>query len=241
MKLPLKETIMTGVCVTILLGLGTWQVQRLQWKTGIIDRLNTAYQEAGKSAALSGDQLSALALQHDPLTYGHIEGRLIRNKAILLGPKTEDGRMGYDLLVPLDMKDHTLIVNTGWVSDLWKDNIEERLAALPVDEINLRGVIHKPDWTSFTSKNSPANDLWFRADINEIAAAKDLKSPYPFILYADSISPQLYDVKLHEERWLPRNQHLQYAIFWYSMAAVMLAIYGFYVAGLRKKKAPESA
>lgn len=237
MKLPIKETITTVCCVAILAGLGTWQVKRLEWKNSIIDRLNLAYDSADKSKPLDNSFLTDLALQETPLTYGRVEGRFLRDKAILLGPRSDDGRMGYDLLVPIAVKgDHILIVNTGWVSDMWKDSFEERLATLPIEDVSIRGVIHKPDWSSFTSQNSPKNDLWFRADVKEIAREKDLKSPYPFIIYADNISPQLYDVKMHEERWLPYNHHLQYAIFWYSMAVVMLGVYGFYTFGKRIKK-----
>lgn len=46
----------------------------------------------------------------------------------------------------------SLIVNAGWVSDLWKDDTEEHLAGLPVQEVRVKGVIHKPDWSSMASK-----------------------------------------------------------------------------------------
>lgn len=236
MKLPLGPTLMTVCGVAILCGLGTWQMQRLQWKTAIIEKLNAGYDSAKANEDFTQTQLADWSMQADPLGYGGASGRLLRDKAILLGPRTEEGRVGYHLLVPVAMAEgKSLIVNTGWVSDLWKDDTEERLAGLPIEEVRIKGVIHKPDWSSMASKNSPANDMWFRADIGEIAAAKDIPSPYPFILYADNINPPLADVEPHAERWLPRNKHLQYALFWYAMGIVMLAVYGFYVAGLNKK------
>ena len=234
MKLPLGPTLTTVCCVGILAALGTWQVQRLHWKNGIIETLNAGYE---KSSPITDAQLADWSLQKEPLGYGSVYGRLQRNKSILLGPRTEDGKVGYHLLVPVELEDgKTLIVNAGWVSDMWKDNTEDRLALLPMEPVTARGVIHKPDWSSFASKNSPANDMWFRADIAEIAKAKDIAEPYPFVLYADRISPEFPDVQPHEERWLPRNKHLQYALFWYALGVVMLAVYGFYVAGLNKKK-----
>jgi surfeit locus 1 family protein len=233
MKLPLGPTVMTVCCVGILASLGTWQVQRMHWKNGIIAKLNASYE---KSSPISEAQLAEWSLQKDPLGYGSIQGRLQRNKSILLGPRTDDGRVGYHLLVPLDLEDgRTIIVNAGWVSDLWKDNTEDRLALLPMEPVTAQGVVHRPDWSSFASKNSPANDMWFRGDIAEIAKAKDIAGPYPFVLYADNINPDLPDVEPHEERWLPRNKHSQYAMFWYALGVVMIAVYGFYVAGLNKK------
>ncbi len=228
MKFPLLETLTTICCVAILCGLGTWQLYRLHWKEGIIAKLENEY-NAPTPRALETAQLDALSGEEMPLAYGQAYGYLLREKSILLGPRAENGRMGYHLLIPLELKDgRVLIVNTGWVSDLWKDNTEERLAVLPVESVTVRGILHKPDWNSFTSKNSPDNDLWFRADINEISATKGLKKSYPFILYADRVAPSLNDVTPHEEKWLPRNKHLQYALFWYALAIVMAGVYGVY-------------
>lgn len=234
MRLPLGPTVMTISCVAILASLGTWQVKRLEWKNGIIAKLNDSYAHA---APLGEAQLAQWSHEDEPLGYGSVHGRLQRDKAVLLGPRTEEGRVGYHLLLPLAMDDgRTLIVNTGWVNDMWKDDPDERLALLPAGPVTARGVVHKPDWSSFASKNSPANDMWFRADIGEIAKAKDVENSYPFILYADRMSPELPDVVPHEERWLPRNKHLQYALFWYALALAMLGVYGFYIAGQNKKK-----
>ena len=240
-KLPVIETITTVCCVAILAGLGTWQVQRLQWKNGIIERLNHDYANANKAQRISDAQLAGWSEEAQPFGYGTVEAHLLRDKTVLLGPRMEEGRMGYHLLVPAVLDNgRTLIVNAGWVSDLWKDNIEDRLALLPSEDVTLRGVIHKPDWSSMASKNSPANDMWFRADIEEIADAKDVTNPYPFILYVDASTPELHDVSLHEAGWLPRNKHLQYALFWYALAVVMLGVYGFYLYGRREETAPEN-
>ena len=235
-KIPLTETITTVCCVAILAGLGTWQLQRLEWKNDITARLNQDYANAQQTRLVSEAQLAVWDQEEEPLGYGSVEARLLRDKAILLGPKMEDGRMGYHLLVPLMMDNgRSLIVNAGWVSDLWKDDTEDRLSLLPAGPITVRGVIHKPDWSSFASSNSPANDMWFRADITEMAAAKDIASPYPFILYADAAEPEFHDVLLHEKNWVPRNKHLQYALFWYALGIVMLGVYGFYMWERRKK------
>ncbi len=234
---PWRETVMTGACVTILCGLGTWQVQRLEWKDALIGRLETAYAQGAKAPVLEEADLQTVAEEKDPMVYGRVEGRILRDKAVLLGPRTDDGRVGYHLLLPLRSGGHTLIVNAGWVSDLWQDDLEERLALLPAEPVTVRGILRKPDWSSFTSKNSPSNDMWFRADIGEIATTREIDNVYPFILYADSASPGLPDVKPHEAGWLPRNKHMQYAIFWYAMAAVMMGVYSFYVFGRNRPRA----
>ena len=233
-KLARAGAIFTGIGVAILLGLGTWQIQRLHWKDAIVEKLEAAYSSGNEpieAAAL------AAAGANDYL-YGKLQGRLQRDKAILLGPRTDNGRAGYELLVPLTLDNgRSLIVNAGWVSVLWQDDIEERLAALPQEQVTMRGLARMPDWSRFASKNSPSRDLWFRADIAEIAAAKNIEAVYSgIVLYADRTDPPLHDVKPHEAHWLPRNKHLQYAIFWYAMAATLAGVYLFAILG--KKRLP---
>lgn len=239
MRLPFKETITTVVCVVILCGLGTWQLQRLQWKNHIVQTLQTAYATQDQDTLLSPDVLETLANTDNPIAYGRVEGTLLRDKALLLGPRTQNGKAGYHLIIPLQTpQNHVLLVNVGWVSELWKDTFEDRMASMPHDLVHIKGLLRKADWSSFSSKNSPGNDLWFRADIGEISKAKNLENTYPFLLYTDSSTPELIDVTLHEKGWLPRNKHMQYAFFWFAMAVAMLGVYGFYIVGAGKKKAP---
>lgn len=235
MRIPFKETMMTGVCVAILCGLGTWQVQRLHWKNDIIAGLEQSYKE-GARADLSA-HLKDIESGARDYAYGTIHGRFLKDKAVLLGPRVRDGRSGYNLLVPLQTDKHeTIIVDTGWVSDMWNDTLDERLATLPLN-VSVRGLAREPDYSSLTSKNSPENNLWFRADPQEIAVAKEIDTVSPALLFADSIDPPLQDVIANDEHWLPRNKHEQYAMFWYALAIVMLAVYGFYVRSYNRPDA----
>lgn len=231
-RLPLSQTLLSISGVAILCTLGTWQIQRLHWKDGMIAKLESDYAAMGNAAtpAMTSSALQDMAGQEQPIAIGKVRGRFLRDDAILLGPRSsEDGRGGYHLLVPLVLEDNKiLIVNTGWVDDLWKDDTQSHLAGLPQEPVTITGVLRKPDWNRFTSRNSPSNDLWFRADVNEIASVKSFDQPYPFILYASASNPPLNNVQPIEEHWLPRNKHLQYALFWYAMAAALIGVYGFY-------------
>ncbi len=239
MKLPLRETLIAGTCVAILAGMGTWQVQRLHWKDGIIQQLQESYNRPAQSLAITQTELAAWSSEQSPIGYGTIKGQLLRDKAVLLGPRTHEGRVGYHLLVPAKLEDgQNLIVNLGWVSDLWKDDTEERLALLPTEPVTLRGLLRKPDWSSMASKNSPANDMWFRADINEIAREKHVENPYPFLMYVENADQPMPDIILNEQGWLPRNKHLQYALFWYALAGVMIGVYTVYVRRASKEQTP---
>lgn len=231
MKIPIPETLITCICVAVLCGLGTWQLNRLTWKEHIIAGLQSAYD--AKETSVSGEDLDKLAKQDTPFKYGTITAKLIPQKSAFIGPKTQDGDIGYHLLIPGTLPNQkTLFINAGFVSEEDKGAL---ISTLPQKTIQATGLIRKSDWSSFASKNSPANDLWFRADINEIAQTKNITDVYPFILYADTFSQTLKGVKPHEKGWLPRNKHAQYAAFWFSMGFVLLVIYGLYIYTQNKK------
>lgn len=228
---PIVQTIIALIGVTILIALGTWQLQRLQWKTDMIAALEKDYSaaEGGNAASLSLSRLAALANEKQPMAVGRVRGHFMREAALLLGPVPDDGRIGYHLLIPLAIDNGgTIIVNAGWVDAIWKDDLQSRIVLLPQEAVNVTGILRKPDWNSFTSKNSPANDMWFRAEIEQIAQTKAITNAYPFLIYASDVSPVLHDVKPLEGHWLPRNKHFQYALFWFGMAATLIAVYGFY-------------
>ncbi len=234
MKLPLTQTITAFAGVAILCTMGGWQVHRLHWKEDIVHELQSQY-EASPKANITRASLQPLEDTPLPLLYGQATGHLLLDKAILLGPKTDEGRSGYHLIVPLDLTSGgTMLVNLGWVPEVWKDNTMDRLAMQPRDEITVTGLARKPDWNSFSSKNSPGNDMWFRADVREIAKAKDLDSPSSLILYAEAATPPLDDVVMQEGGWLPYNKHRQYAFFWFSLAGVLVIIFAAYCRSRRQ-------
>ena len=215
-KLPFWATTLTLIGVITLISLGTWQLQRLAWKNDLIEQLNTAY-ESENSATLDLENINP-----DGFTYGRVSGTFLPHKAILLGPRTRNKEIGHDLLVPLKVSNRTLIINMGWT----KYSLDE----LPIYHLKnknvwFEGLVRTPKWNSFTPENVPAENLWYKADINEIAEVKDLKSPYPFVLRAENASHKFDAAFPNNERLMPNNNHMQYALFWFSLALSLIVIY----------------
>jgi surfeit locus 1 family protein len=201
----------------ILLSLGYWQIQRLGWKTQIINQLEREYAKDPIENHLTFDQLN-----NDKIQYGSIEGRFDYSKEILVGPKPYDGKIGYHVITPLKIGGGNVLVNRGWTEQN-QTNISQ-----PSGNIIITGIFRKPDWNSFTPNNSPTNNIWTKLDITQIATAKNIQNPAPVILYAESASAPFDNLIMQSQRWMPRNKHKQYAIFWFSMAGVLLAVFGFY-------------
>ena len=48
------------------------------------------------------------------------------------------------------------------------------------------------------------------------------------MMYAEKSSKNFGVLQLQQERWMPRNKHKQYAIFWFTMAAVFCGFFSAY-------------
>ena len=211
-KFPLYATLFTILGVIILCSLGTWQIKRLQWKNTIIAQLEEAYATPQSSPLKANESFS----------YGQISGQWLSDKALLVKPRTQDGKIGAHVIVPLQTPTNTTLINLGWT--------DQPLSAvqLPAQnaQVTVTGLARIPYWGLFTPLNSPQSNEWYRLDINEISTQKILTNPAPYILYAEHISGPTLQGFPNTDRWYPKNNHAQYAIFWFSMAGVLIIIYG---------------
>jgi surfeit locus 1 family protein len=219
MRLPIWATFLTIIGVIILCTLGTWQMQRLAWKNDMERQLQAAYEVPHK------DSLRTKDLSEKEYVYGRVRGRLQTDKAILLGARVKDEKAGAELIIPLLMKDgSTLLVDMGFASGELK---KQPIHHLKNQKVWFEGITRKPSWNGFTPKNNPEKNVWYRADIDQIAEAKKLKKVVPYIFYAERASHKYDGAFPKNERFAPSNNHLQYAIFWYLMAAALVGVYYF--------------
>lgn len=218
--------------VAILITLGAWQLDRLNWKNNIIEALESEYAKNPENHPYDYERLNALK---DPLDirYGMTRGKFDYNKEILLGPKPHEGEIGYLVITPLNIRTGgVVLVNRGWIAIADKDNINQTHNS---KIMNIIGVFRKPDWNDFTPENSPENDIWTKLDINNIAEAKGIENPAPVILYMERASENFAPIIPQVEKWKPRNKHLQYAIFWFTMAGALLGVFGIFIYSNRQK------
>jgi surfeit locus 1 family protein len=84
----------------------------------------------------------------------------------------------------------------------------------------------KPGW--FIPDNRPDRDAWFWIDLPAMAAADGLANVAPFYIDADAApNPGGWPKRGITPLALP-NDHLQYAITWFSLAAALMVIYVVY-------------
>jgi surfeit locus 1 family protein len=222
----LVPTLFTIPALIVLVGLGTWQVQRLHWKEGLIaqrDRMVAA-------PPIAPPQTLAEAV---PNQFRHVadDGVLLNDKEIFLAAASEGGGSGYQVLTPLQEPDGRIIfVNRGFIPLELKDPAK-RAAGEPSGPVHIAGLLRVPPAekpTFFLPNNRPDLDLWFWVDLPAMAKAAGVPDTAPFYIDADKTPnpggwPQGGVTNLE----LP-NDHLQYAITWFSLAIALVVIYVLY-------------
>jgi surfeit locus 1 family protein len=185
----------------VLAGLGTWQLERLGWKEGLI-----AERAAGLRAAPARlpQTLSADLDFHRVRIGGHfLPGQLHLHA---LHP---DGKPDFHQIAAFASDDgRTILIDRGFAKD-----------ANPAGEMEVSGLLRVPPATkpSFVPLNRPDTNEWFFFDLAAMARAAGAGAALPLYLDTD---PQAAEIALD----LPNN-HLQYAITWYALAAGLVAVY----------------
>lgn len=225
-RLPLWGSLAMAVTVATLCMLGYWQVQRLAWKTSLIATLEAEYARDPLARPLDSATLSALSQQKQPLFYGSLHGQFMHEHEIRLGPRTHEGMPGYHLITPFRLGDEDtfILVNRGWVP------LDPPDAAHSAAHVTLTGLARKPDAPNrFTPANDPANDTWYSIDPQALSIATGLSGLTSLVFYAETQNPPLTEAYpiMSASRILPRNNHKQYALFWFGMAGLFTLLYLF--------------
>jgi surfeit locus 1 family protein len=234
-------TALALVMLAVLIGLGVWQVKRLHWKEGLI----AAIDARTKGEPISLHQAIELAKQgRDPTYYRvHIEGRFDNSKErYLFSQAIADGTPGWHVVTPFTATQGELVlVDRGFVPDNLKDP-STRASGQIEGVTTVTGIVRAPDTQGlFTPNNEPEANRWFWRDLNGMVSSMfptaTLDVP-PFFIEAEKNEvpggwPDGGQTRLE----LPNN-HLQYAITWFGLAAVLIVIYAFYVRSLYRQEQP---
>jgi surfeit locus 1 family protein len=210
----------------VLLALGTWQMERLHWK----ERLLADIAERKAAAPVPLSSIEALATSGGDIEYRAVAatGRYLNNKERHFFA-TWRGQTGYDVYTPLQLDDgRYLFVNRGFVPYEAKEP-EIRKQGQLTGERTVAGLARarlssKP--SSFVPDNDLSKNIFYWKDLDAMAAsdglAKDEVLPF-FIDADDTPNPKGLPIGGVTIVDLPNN-HLQYALTWYGLAATLAAI-----------------
>jgi len=216
-------TVCTILALVILLGLGTWQVQRLFWKEGeIAKRIERA---EGAPVALPASFPDPAAVE---FTRVRLTGTFHHDEEFYLGARTESGRVGLNIVTPFTLTDgRTLLINRGWVPEELRDPAKRPEAQLE-GEVTIEALLRTDGWKGIEfakPPNSPEDRFYFWHDLPVMA--KSVNEPIITDVYADAVASDIpggYPIG-GQTRIHLKNDHLEYAITWYSFAVILLVIY----------------
>lgn len=223
-------TVSSVIAFALLCTLGTWQMERRAWKTALIESIQSRADGAAVPLPEHLDDPDDWRFRRVTVT-----GRFRHDGETYRTGRAEAGRIGYRVFTPLIRPDGSAVmVERGWVPETFKDPAV-RPGDAPEGVVTVTGVLRLPDREGWFT---PAPDLdgltWFRSDPVAMAKAGGFDAPPWYVVDEQGAGdwPQAGRPDFHM-----RNEHLNYAITWYSLAAVLLVIW--LIMGFRRGKETE--
>jgi len=210
----------------ILVWLGTWQMQRLDWKLGILSEIEERI--SGDPARLPS--VEDAVPERDRYQPVSLTGTVGEEEVLVLVSQKRVGA-GYRVISPYTLNDgRRILLDRGFTRVDQRD--ADRSLSGPVE---VEGNLHWPDdRTSSTPENDVAGNTWFARDVAQMA---DVLNTEPLLVIARNMSPSDAGVTpLPVDTSGIPNDHLQYAITWYSLAVVWVIMTGAFIWRQRKGK-----
>ncbi len=230
----LLPTALTLMGVALLAGLGTWQLQRLSWKQGLIQRVETR----SEATPVSLTQALGLWRETEDVEYLRValEGRFRHGGEQHLYTIVE-GKPGWRVVTPFEtVSGMWVMVDRGFVPPNLK-GAETRPAGQIEGVVKLTGLARAPGIPgSFTPANQPDQNKWYGRDLGAMAGValglQERSRLAPFFVEAEQMALPGGWPKGSTTRLKFSNRHLEYAFTWFALAAVLVV---FYVIFLRNR------
>lgn len=199
------------VGTAILMSLGFWQLQRLNWKTGILTEIGARLAQPPVGLPATLDKFADKYLQVE--VSGQIEtGEL---HVLTFG----QGTPGFRVISTMVLDDgRRILVDRGFLPETQKDAVRYGGDVTAVGSLV---------WPQETDKYVPApnydKNIWFARDVPLMATA--LKTDQVMLAISRStnnegITPQQVAVNIS-------NRHLEYVMTWFSLAVIWIGMTGY--------------
>ncbi|MEN8894346.1 MAG: SURF1 family protein [Planktotalea arctica] len=195
----------------ILISLGVWQMQRLTWKEAILADIETRITAAPVAIPAMPDPVADKYL---PVT---ARGEITGDEVHVLVSQKQIGA-GYRIIAAFELLDgRRVLLDRGFVK------VQQKEAMRPTGMSQVVGNLHWPDekGSSIPEPDLKA-EIWFARDVPALAAHLNTE---PVLIIArnvdladDPVAPLPVD-----SASIP-NDHLQYALTWFSLALIWMVM-----------------
>ncbi len=219
--------IVGGAAFAVLLMLGNWQVQRLQWKEALLATIEERIHAEPRPLDEVLSSAPAVAdLEYTPVV---LEGVFV-HAAERHFFATWKGASGFFVYTPLlrPQGDH-VFVNRGFVPYDRKDPAT-RPRSLVEGSVEVTGLLRAPlveKPSSILPDNDPAKNLFYWKDIRAMAASSGLPDNVLGVFVDANDAPNEGRLPVGGVTIIDQpNNHLQYALTWYGLAAALAVVFG---------------
>ena len=219
LRLPAPVLIALLVAViALLLSLGTWQLQRNNWKNGLVEERNLRTD----AAPLTFEDTRTL--DPDALDYHRLadDGAWDHERSFILANRARFQTKGEELVTPLLLAPDgpAVLVNRGWYPDGERDPV---LATLQQRPDTVEGLI------SIHTASARITDAGTWTGIDPTAMAAEL--PYEvlpwIVIEGERVEPTANpDGELPVQRYAAfanTTPHMEYALTWFGLAVALIA------------------
>ncbi|ABE64185.1 Surfeit locus 1 [Nitrobacter hamburgensis X14] len=224
----------TLAVIALFIGLGVWQLQRRAEKHALIAAL-TERLAATPSALPPLADWAALSPARDEFrrvsfsaTYESRPDAMVYSSGSAVRP---DVGLGTWAFLPAQLPNgRTVIVNTGFVQNTMQDRSQQDRAVRPLvtgQSVAMTGYLRFPEKAGLLMP-PPTRDkrLWFSRDIGEMAQDLGWKNVAPFYIDLEMPVPASGVPKPGPLNVHLKDDHMQYAITWFGLAAALLVAFG---------------
>ena len=204
------------VASALFAALGVWQLERRTQKLALIRAVDMRVHQPATAAP--GPQLWPF-VSFRTAAYRHVRvgGRYVAEHEILVQAVTEFGP-GFWVMTPLRTDvGWTVLVNRGFVS------ADRAKRTVPRGRVVVTGLLRLSEpGGGFLHSNDPSRNRWYSRDVPAIGKAQYLSGLAPYFIDAEA-GHQLPGQPVGGLTAIAfANNHLQYAITWFALAALSL-------------------
>jgi surfeit locus 1 family protein len=211
--------------IAILMSLGLWQLRRLDWKEGVI----AAIEARIGAEPVELDRIATPEPARDQYQPVRLAGTTGEDLLVLSGQKGIGA--GYEVIAAFITDDgRRLLLDRGFLAEADRDRPR------PAVRLAVTGNLLWPDDAdSYTPPPDAGRRLWFARDI---ATMSEFLQTEPLLVVAGSAEGQeasIVPVPVNSSG-IP-NDHLEYALTWFSLAGVWAGMTAFLLWRIRRRTA----
>ncbi|MEJ5079343.1 MULTISPECIES: SURF1 family protein [unclassified Ochrobactrum] len=226
-RFPWGVLIASLIAFAILISLGTWQVERLNWKEALLASTQERVHEAPLPLAdMEKIYRDEGTVEYRPVT---VSGTFMhQGERHFLA--TYQGQPGFNVYTPLMLEDgRFVLINRGFVPYEKKDR-QTRLDGQLDGPVTITGLARDPLTSKpgyFLPDNDADKNIFYWKDWSAMAESADIPSlddAVPFFIDADN-KPNFGGLPIGGITIIDfPNNHLQYAVTWYGLALALLGV-----------------